>query len=380
MALAGGFNTQSDMGSRHFYRGNVGKRMRQDSSDKDKSAYMCQKCDTSSEENVLCSGCKLPFCIKCAKISEALHQCIVSGEMDGFHWTCRSCSSSFPSLENISQVLTEIQSSNDKRMTTLETKVSQIEIKTQEAIQSSITGMKNEIIESMREDVNQLVDSRNRELEDRRRREQNVTIFNMPEHTAREGQTNKDLDEADVQNISSSLGLANISIKTTFRLGKKNPHKPRPLKVILIEKSHKKFLLDNAKFISVKVPEPLTNAIISKDLTPLQRQERRIKVQERRAERNQQDRNHRPREASQSGPSGIERTPARTVQSMETDRGERSPSPIGRPNGTMTHLNINDDTVLHGTPRDAYHTSTFIEDTVVGGILSQQPDELGSPV
>ena len=48
--------------------------------------------------------------------------------------------------------------------------------------------------------------------------------------------------------------------------------------------------------------------------------------------------------------------------------------------GTMTHLNINDDTVLHGTPRDAYHTSTFIEDTVVGGILSQQPDELGSPV
>ena len=49
-------------------------------------------------------------------------------------------------------------------------------------------------------------------------------------------------------------------------------------------------------------------------------------------------------------------------------------------NGTMTHLNINDDTVLHGTPRDAYHTSTFIEDTVVGGILSQQPDELGSPV
>ena len=89
MALAGGFNTQSDMESRHFYRGNVGKRMRQDSNDKDKSAYMCQKCDTSSEENVLCSGCKLPFCIKCAKISEAPHQCIASGEMDGFHWTCR---------------------------------------------------------------------------------------------------------------------------------------------------------------------------------------------------------------------------------------------------------------------------------------------------
>ena len=113
---------------------------------------------------------------------------------------------SFPSLENISQVLTEIQSSNDKRMTTLETKVSQIEIKTQEAIQSSITDMKNETIESMKEDVNQFVDSRNRELEDRRRREQNVTIFNMPEHTAREGQTNKDLDEAVEQNISSSLG------------------------------------------------------------------------------------------------------------------------------------------------------------------------------
>ena len=74
----------------------------------------------------------------------------------------------------------------------------------------------------MREDVNQLVDSRNRELEDRRRREQNVTIFNMPEHTAREGQTNKDLDEADVQNISSSLGLANISINY-IQTGEKEP-------------------------------------------------------------------------------------------------------------------------------------------------------------
>ena len=49
--------------------------------------------------------------------------------------------------------------------------------------------------------------------------------------------------------------------------------------------------------------------------------------------------------------SGNEGTPAKTVQSMERDRLERSPSPIGRPNGTMIHLNINDDTVLHGTPR-----------------------------
>ena len=85
--------------------------------------------------------------------------------------------------------------------------MSQTEVKTQEAIPSSIANMKSDIIKSTKGDVYHLVDSRNRELEDGRKREQNVTIFNLPEHTAREGKTNKDLDEADVNSISSTLGL-----------------------------------------------------------------------------------------------------------------------------------------------------------------------------
>ena len=54
-------------------------------------------------------------------------------------------------------------------MTTLETKVGQIEMKTQAAIISRIADMKSDIIESLKGDVNQLVDSHNRELEDWRR-------------------------------------------------------------------------------------------------------------------------------------------------------------------------------------------------------------------
>ena len=73
--------------------------------------------------------------------------------------------------------------------------------------------------------------------------------------------------------------------------------------MILIEKSHRKFLLDNTKFIYAKLPERLNAFIIPKDLTPQQRQERQLKV-ERKAGRNGSNRNDRPGEApSLSDPS-----------------------------------------------------------------------------
>ena len=62
---------------------------------------------------------------------------------------------------------------------------------------------------------------------------------------------------------------------TCFRLGKKQANKIRPLKVILAEKAQRKFTLENAKFIPTKLPPEWENVIISKDLTPVQREERK---------------------------------------------------------------------------------------------------------
>ena len=62
---------------------------------------------------------------------------------------------------------------------------------------------------------------------------------------------------------------------TCFRLGKKQANKIRPLKIILAEKAQRRFMLENAKFIPTKLPPEWKKVIISKDLTPVQREERK---------------------------------------------------------------------------------------------------------
>ena len=141
--------------------------------------------------------------------------------------------------------------------------------------------MKDEIIDSLKQDIHKVVDSRNKELEDRKRRELNLTIFNLKEHSHDVGRDNKTADEQDIIAISASLGLDNLNITTSYRLGKREQGKTRPLKIILDSKAQRKFLLDNAGFIASKTTQRYQRVIISKDLTAEQRKEHRERVQRR---------------------------------------------------------------------------------------------------
>ena len=47
------------------------------------------------------------------------------------------------------------------------------------------------ILNELKSDINTLVDSRSRELEDRKRRELNITLFNLKEHNNAAGIDNK---------------------------------------------------------------------------------------------------------------------------------------------------------------------------------------------
>ena len=191
--------------------------------------------------------------MKCAKVSPALYECIErGGGLSNFHCNCASCEATFQSLENITSILKENQFKNDKRMSNLEERISKLEKNSNEELKSNVQSMKGEIIDSIRNDIDKLVDNRNRELEDRRRRDHNIVCFNLPEHNSPIGTENKEKDESDVSAIASQLGLQNLSITSAFRLGKKLETKIRPLKVVLENKSHRKFLLDNAKLIPEK--------------------------------------------------------------------------------------------------------------------------------
>ena len=101
----------------------------------------------------------------------------------------------------------------------------------------------------------------------------NVSVFNLTEHNNENGQENRKQDERDISDICTDLALVNVQISQSLRLGKKTEGKICPLKLIFTEREHRKFILDNAKYIPPKVRFEFRHVIFSKDLTPQQRKE-----------------------------------------------------------------------------------------------------------
>ena len=342
------------------------KRLRQDSNDEE---VMCQRCDNLTKERVMCTGCKLNFCLRCANISATLWQCITKGELDNFLWSCKSCRATFPSLDNISKVLGDIQTTTNSRMENFEQRLNTIEERTKADITSSVMTMKTEIIESLQSNLESLVDSRTKELDDRKRRDVNLVLFNVPEHHHPKGEDNKRGDIEDIQRLSSSLGLDNLQVTACFRLGKKKPNLSRPLKLVLDMKSQKRFLLDNAKFVPDKAPVNLKKVIIVRDLTPTQREERR--------KRRGRIRNAEP-EVEPAVPDNLQN---QNVSSMDTgDIQLPSPIPRNSVNDTnLTHHNIHSSTTVFGDSTvidqqiDAFGGDTIVEEATVIGGLSDDP-------
>ena len=69
-----------------------------------------------------------------------------------------------------------------------------------------ILTLKDEIIGSLKEDLENLVDARTKEPDDRRRRDCNLVLFNLSEHRSQDDEENKEGDEEDVKSLCSFLG------------------------------------------------------------------------------------------------------------------------------------------------------------------------------
>ncbi|MES9905972.1 MAG: hypothetical protein ABW168_25270 [Sedimenticola sp.] len=321
-----------------------GKRQRNET-----SSY-CGFCWTETASVMaVCQGCTLRFCLKCSGLAEETYKLLADGKLDGFVWTCRSCKSTLPTLKNITETLHEIKVLHEDRMGNLESKVNNIETEITGKVTANIKEMKTEIANELKSSVVKLVDERSKEIEERRRREPNLIFFNIPETVE-----DKKKDEEDIRTIARELGIETLEMSGSFRLGKTAPNKIRPIKVILANRSQKRYLLDNAKHITKKVSSRLIKAVIVKDLTMEQRNERRLKRQARVAE--DQNMDHAPTEEP-SSPSLI----------------------TSRPN--IFHTGI----AAQSTPRRLPHLNQLAESqsnqgdetlladiTVIGGIPSQQ--------
>ena len=255
----------------------------------------CARCDNKLDnKNIECNSCKLLFCVRCSGLSTQAFELIQGGGLDGYHHLCQSCKHTMPTLENIDKKLTLFNKNQEKRLSTLEDQMKGVEIKTRQIVHESLKNTKQEVLENIEDKISSMVDAKVKEIDDRRRREMNIVIFNLQEGASASGTENKEYDENNIKIIAADLGLENLEIETSYRLGKKSREKPRVLKIILSSKRDRKFLLDNAKHIKTKAQIQFRNVIIFKDLTLEQRKDRKQKREIQKKQSEQKNTNEEP--------------------------------------------------------------------------------------
>ena len=281
-------------------------------------------------------------------------------------YSCKSCKATFPSLDNITKILKDSREKSNAKMNKIEDRISSLE-SSKEDMRQSVLVIKDEIVSSVKEYINELVDARHSELEDRKRRETNITIFNLTDHNFATGSENKLADEQDFNLLCSSLGLETPGFTNCFRLGRKTANKIRPLKVLLNSKVQRRSLLENAKYIKDKAPRNIARVIISRDLTPLQRNERKQRRQQNRQNQAPQGKNNRSVSVQDDQDPHNE-----NVSPIAMETSHRVPSPIL----DMPHLNLLTHSQMGREQSDVYNDTTILHDeTIIGGLLSQHGPE-----
>ena len=131
----------------------------------------------------------------------------------------------FTSLENIAEAIQDIQNNHDCRMQHLEDRMDKKELLNREEIRKSLNEMKSGVLQDLRADIDSIMDKRNREPEDRKRRELNITVFNLTELNNPSCLENKRQDEEDVLRICANTEVEEVQIETTCRLRRKDDTK-----------------------------------------------------------------------------------------------------------------------------------------------------------
>ena len=134
----------------------------------------------------MCVHCGLSFCRNRANITKEQFTLITTPGLN-LSWTCPTCKYTLPTLLRLDSSVSQIKKTNNERLTKLELNMVELAIKMDEKIEheikAKIDNLKDEIIDKLANELNKKKkkDSREKEINDRKRRSQNLMIYNLPE-------------------------------------------------------------------------------------------------------------------------------------------------------------------------------------------------------
>lgn len=115
------------------------------------------------------------------------------------------------------------------------------------------------------------------EVEQRQFRASNLILFGLPEADSGTVSEREEFDGERFKEIADTLGVANVGWSHSFRLGKVQSNKPRPLRVKITEPEKKSQLLRRSKNLRNSL---YRNVFIKHDLTLLQQaNERKLRIE-----------------------------------------------------------------------------------------------------
>ncbi|KAH3751231.1 hypothetical protein DPMN_185783 [Dreissena polymorpha] len=179
-----------------------------------------------------CDVCKHCVCLDCAKLPLSFYQELVKlgDHRNEIDWICRVCKYFKSDLKSIGTTLNDLKQYSDARLTNFEDRLLKLESSVKvtvreevEHVKSSISEtLKKDLVESLKRDLTEsiesVVETRIREVDDRRNRSNNLLIFKLKASDSLDLEVRITHDMDLVQKLYTSLcpGKGNLNVKSLF--------------------------------------------------------------------------------------------------------------------------------------------------------------------
>lgn len=229
----------------------------------------CKECSNvvnEKDKGIECDFCKHWYHAHCVGIEASQYKMIL--KMDFLEWTCKECKNAIVGmreenlkLKNDNKCLLQENQLLMERLAVVEKRMKEIKEE-----------IKDEIIKEVNESVFKVM-TNFKETEEKKKRENNLVLYNMEESTKDLGMDREEEDRGMCQKIFAD-GLkvehSKYQVKKVIRLGKRREAdaKPRPLLVQLSSSEEKWMLLRQAKLLKNYNHPRLGNVVVAPDLTP----------------------------------------------------------------------------------------------------------------
>lgn len=225
----------------------------------------CKIATKASDEAVQCDNCNHWFHVRCSGISSEAYSHLT--KLESFDWSCDKCKNEIKVLKEENDRMKEenlkLRRENESlkdRLNTLEKRLEDLKIE-----------LKSDIVSEVMKEI--------KEAEDKKSREGNLIIYNVPES---EAATSKDRRSHD-ENMCEKLFVEGVRIDkqdfnmtNVIRLGKITPdqqnEKPRPILVKFQNSRQKWNILKNAKNLKGYENNGMNRISIVPDLTIKERE------------------------------------------------------------------------------------------------------------